>query len=202
MASHGGTLAPAWRDALAFLGMWVLMTAAMMLPSVAPTLRRYRGASALVVGASYIGVWTVFGAAVHTLGLGLAVAERWWPPLVRAVPVAAGLVVLLAGATQLSAWKAGHLVRLRAPRDHLASLDARTAWRRGVRLGARCVSSCAGFTAVLLVAGVMDLRAMAAVGIAVTAERLAPNGVRIARAVGAATVAAGLVLMARAAGLA
>jgi predicted metal-binding membrane protein len=42
--------------------------------------------------------------------------------------------------------------------------------------------------AILLVIGVMDLRAMAFVGAAITAERLAPAGERVARAIGAVAV--------------
>jgi predicted metal-binding membrane protein len=47
----------------------------------------------------------------------------------------------------------------------------------------------------------MDLRAMAIVTAAITVERLAPAGERIARAIGAVVVVAGLVLIVRAAGL-
>jgi predicted metal-binding membrane protein len=54
---------------------------------------------------------------------------------------------------------------------------------------------------ILLVLGVMDLRAMAVVTAAITAERLAPAGERVARAIGAVVVGAGLFLIARAAGL-
>jgi predicted metal-binding membrane protein len=55
--------------------------------------------------------------------------------------------------------------------------------------------------AILLVIGVMDLRAMAAVGAAITVERLAPTGERVARTIGAVVVGAGLFLIARSAGL-
>jgi predicted metal-binding membrane protein len=55
--------------------------------------------------------------------------------------------------------------------------------------------------AILLVVGVMDLRAMAVVTAAITVERLAPGGERVARAIGVIVVGAGLSLMARAAGL-
>jgi predicted metal-binding membrane protein len=61
-----------------------------------------------------------------------------------------------------------------------------------------CSYSCAGLTALLLALGVMDLRAMALVMLAITAERLAPAGERVARAIGAICIAAGLLLMARA----
>lgn len=51
---------------------------------------------------------------------------------------------------------------------------------------------------ILLVIGVMDLRAMSAVAAAITAERLAPAGERVARATGAIVVGAGVVLIATA----
>jgi len=54
--------------------------------------------------------------------------------------------------------------------------------------------------ALLLVIGVMNLRAMAVVAAAITVERLAPAGERVARATGAVVVGAGLLLLARAAG--
>jgi predicted metal-binding membrane protein len=54
--------------------------------------------------------------------------------------------------------------------------------------------------AVLLVIGVMDLRAMVVVAAAITVERLAPAGERVARATGVIVVGAGLLLIARAGG--
>src|SRR5512134_3571260 len=79
--------------------------------------------------------------------------------------------------------------------------DAGTAWRHGLRLGLHCSSCCAGLMVILLVIGVMDLRAMAVVAAAITVERLVPAGERVARATGAVAVGAGLFLIARAAGL-
>ncbi|MNT62278.1 hypothetical protein D3C72_1999850 [compost metagenome] len=51
-------------------------------------------------------------------------------------------------------------------------------------------------TAILLATGIMDLRAMAVITAAITAERLAPHGERIAKATGAIAVSAGLWLIA------
>ena len=79
--------------------------------------------------------------------------------------------------------------------------DAGTAWRHGLRLGLHCGHCCANLMAILLVIGVMDLSAMAVVTAAITVERLAPAGERVARATGAVAVGAGLFLIARAAGL-
>jgi predicted metal-binding membrane protein len=200
--------------AASFLGMWVAMMAAMMLPSLVPMLWRYRqavgrtgetrlGWLTALVAVGYFFVWTVFGMAAFPLGVALAAVEMQLPALARAVPIAVGVVVLIAGALQFTAWKAHHLARCReAPgRGRTLPADAGTAWRHGLRLGLDCSYCCAGLTAILLVIGVMDLRAMAVVTAAITVERLAPAGERVARAIGAVIAAAGLFLIARAAGL-
>jgi len=51
---------------------------------------------------------------------------------------------------------------------------------------------------ILLVVGVMDLPAMAGVTVAMTIERLAPAGVRVARVIGAVIIVTGLFLIAQA----
>ncbi|HKO15696.1 MAG TPA: DUF2182 domain-containing protein [Gemmatimonadaceae bacterium] len=200
--------------AAAFLGMWVVMTAAMMLPSLVPTLWRYHtalrnaGASrpsclTMVAGAGYFVVWTVFGLAVFPLGVALAAAEQQLPSLVRALPIAVGVVVLIAGAMQFTAWKARHLALCRAATQLGCTLPpyAGMAWRYGLHLGLHCGISCAGPMAILLAIGMMDLRTMAAVTAGITLERLAPAGERVARAIGIGDVAAGAFLVARAVGL-
>ncbi|WP_431819767.1 DUF2182 domain-containing protein [Burkholderia sp. F1] len=50
------------------------------------------------------------------------------------------------------------------------------AWRDGLRAGCRRGACCANLLAIALAAGIMDLRVMAAVAAAMTAERLAPRG--------------------------
>jgi len=204
-----------WPEAAAsFIGMWVVMMVAMMVPSLAPMLWRYRqavgwkgesrlGGLTLLAGLGYFFVWTLFGLAVFPLGVPLAAVEMEPPALARAVPLAIAVVVLIAGTFQLSQWKAHHLTCCReAPgRDHTLQADVRTAWRQGVRFGLHCGFSCANLTVILLVIGVMDLRAMAFVTAAITAERLAPVGERVARAIGVVVTGAGLLLIAQAAGL-
>ena len=197
--------------AVSFLAMWVVMMAAMMLPSLVPMLWRYRqavgwtGESRLagltaLVGLGYFFVWTLFGLAVFALGVTLAAVEMRLPLLAHAVPIATGAVVLFAGALQFSAWKIHHLACCRKAPGRGATLpaDTGTAWRHGVRFGFHCGLSCANLTAILLAIGVMDLRAMAAVTAAITAERLAPAGERVTRAIGAVIVGAGLLLIVRA----
>ena len=202
-----------WREvATSALGMWIAMSVAMMLPSVAPTLWRYRelasrtgvrrpGTLTMLVGVGYFLVWTVCGMVVLPPGIALAALEMRVPLLARAVPFVSTVVVLSAGVLQFTAWKARHLAccrRAPAGERALSLINATTAWRQGVRLGVHCSYSCAGLTAILLVSGTMDLRAMVAVTTAITAERLAPDGERVARAIGVAVIGAGLFLLARA----
>ena len=159
------------------------------------------------MGAGYFLVWTLLGrGGVFPLGVGLAALEMRQPALSQAVPFASGAVILLADARELTSWKARQLTCCRqalacgqtsVPR---LAPDARAAWHHGLRLGLQCGRCCAGLMLVLLVAGVMDLRAMAVVTAAITVERLAPHGDRIARATGLISVTAGLILLARAAG--
>jgi predicted metal-binding membrane protein len=219
----GWTMSMAWMRmpgqtwpvaAASFLAMWVAMMVAMMLPSLVPMLKRYRlavgrpggtrlGRLTALAGAGYFFVWTALGMAAFPLGFALAELEMRQPALSRAVPVAAGVIVLLAGILQLTAWKARHLACCReAPgRGRTLPADAGTAWRHGVSLGLHCSRCCAPLMVILLVLGIMDLRAMAVVTAAITVERLAPAGERVARAIGAAAVGAGLFLIVRGAGL-
>jgi predicted metal-binding membrane protein len=141
--------------------------------------------------------------AVFPLGVALAAFATQHPAMARTVPIAVGVVVLIAGALQFTAWKARHLACCReAPgRGRTLPPDAGTAWRHGLRLGLHCSYCCAGPMAILLAVGVMDPRAMAVATAAITVERLAPAGERVARGIGVVVVGAGLILIARAAGL-
>jgi predicted metal-binding membrane protein len=219
----GWTMSMAWMRmpgqtwpgaAASFLVMWVVMMMAMMLPSLVPILWRYRqafgrtgqtrlGRLTALVGVGYFIVWTAFGIVVFPLGVALAEIEMQQPALARAAPIAVCVVVLVAGALQFTAWKARHLSCSReAPgAGHTLSADAGAAWRHGLRLGLHCSYCCAGLTTILLVIGVMDLRAMAVVTVAITLERLAPAGERVARAIGAVVIGTGLFLITRAVGL-
>jgi predicted metal-binding membrane protein len=198
--------------AVSFLGMWIVMMVAMMLPSLVPMLWRYRqavsktgetrlGRLTTLVGLGYFFVWTLCGLSVFPLGLVLAEIEMRRATLARAVPIAAGVMVVIAGAIQFTAWKAHHLAGCREAPGSGRTLSAGgvTALQQGVRYGFHCGQSCANLTAILLVVGVMDLRAMVVVTAAITLERLAANGERVARAIGIVVVVAGLHLIARAA---
>lgn len=216
----GWNMSMAWMPALeqtwsgaaaSFLAMWVVMMVAMMLPSLIPMLWRYRqavgrsaqtrlGRLTTLVGAGYFFVWVVFGMAAFPLGSTLAAIEMQQPALARAVPVMAGVVVLIAGAVQFTGWKARHLACCRETplQGRTLPADARSAWRYGLRLGVHCSCCTAGLTAILLALGVMDLTVMALVTAATAVERLVPAGQQAARRIGAVVVAAGLLLIVRA----
>lgn len=131
-----------WLSAAAsFLGMWGVMMVAMMLPSLVPMLWRYRqavgrtgetclGRLTALVGVGYFFMWAVFGMAAFSLGVTLVAVEMQLPALARAVPIAVGVVVLIVGALQFTAWKAHHLACCReAPgRGRTLPADAGTAW--------------------------------------------------------------------------
>ena len=201
--------------AATFLGMWIAMMVAMMLPSLVPMLHRYReavgprgtvrlGRLTLLAGAGYFVVWSACGAGVFALGVASTTLAMRSAMAAQCVPLATAAVVSIAGAVQFSHWKARHLACCReTPRCACAMpAVARAAWRHGLRLGVHCCLCCAGPTAVLLVTGVMDLRAMALVTMAITAERLAPAGARVAHAIGVVLIGAGALLFARALGFA
>ena len=201
-----------WPSAAAsFLSMWVAMMVAMMMPSLVPMLWRYRQAVATteetsvarltaLVSLGYFLVWAVLGIMVFAVGIALAALELKLPVLARAVPMAAGVMVSIAGALQFTAWKAHQLAccRMIPAASCVFPASLGVAWRHGLRLGLRCSCCCAGLTASLLVVGVMNLRAMAVVMAAITVERLAPAAERAARAIGAIVLVVGLFLIARA----
>src|SRR5260370_10324557 len=109
--SGGWTMSMAWMRmpgqtwpgvAASFLGMWIVMMVAMMLPSLVPMLRRYReavgktgerrlGRLTALVGVAYFFVWTVFGMAAFALGVALAAVEMQELDLALAVPIAPGV---------------------------------------------------------------------------------------------------------------
>ena len=195
--------------AVMFLGMWIVMMVAMMLPSLAPMLWRYRqtsvatsdlrlGRLTTLVGAGYFFVWTLIGAAVFPLGFAVAAIQMQQPAMARAAPLAAGLVVLIAGSLQFTRWKLRHLACCRAQAVCARALpdDDSSAWRYGMRLGVHCAQCCAGLIAILLVIGVMNVGAMAVVAVAITVERLMPAGERVARIIGAITVTTGMLIIA------
>jgi predicted metal-binding membrane protein len=212
----GWTMSTAWMrmpghswfaTAVAFLGMWIVMMMAMMLPSLVPMLYRFRHAviptdgarldrlTAMVAG-GYFFVWTIIGILAFPLGAALASIEMREPAFARIVPVGVGVMVLIAGALQFTPWKSRQLACCREhPRQWLIP-EPTSAWMHGISLGLHCSQCCGALIAILLVIGVMDLRAMVVVAGAITIERLAPGGNRVAWVTGTILIGTGLFLIA------
>ncbi len=195
-----------WYAAAAgYLGMWMAMMVPMMLPSLIPMLSHYRrsvrGANGIrlhgltaLVGAGYFAIWAVFGAAAYAAGAGVMAIEMRRGTVAQWLPVAAGVVLLLAGGVQLTPWKARQLALCRAESGVgcPAAPGARGAWRHGLGLGVRCSRSCGSLMLALLAVGMMDPVAMAAVTLAISAERLAPAPLRVVRVAGVAIAVVGV----------
>lgn len=187
--------------------MTAAMMVAMMLPSIAPTLWRYhhhlggmqvRAAHQRIalVGVGYASVWATIGLALfamsaHMSTMTMTLASHPPFPLLPA-----GTIVLCAGRLQRSRWKAKQLVRCQdaCMAAHRNPTGVTTALLDGCRLGVACGLSCAAPMAVLFVAGLMDARIMVLITAAITAERVAPAGARVARLTGSLAMIAGLIM--------
>jgi predicted metal-binding membrane protein len=191
-----------------FIAMWTLMMVPMMLPCLVPMLLHYRrvlesrGVADLTwpttqAAAGYVIFWAFFGVLAYPFGAVLATTEMRSEVLSRYVPLATGIVIVIAGTFQLTSWKARRLVRCR--QDPACGNATAAPWHnpflQGLRLGTDCGECCLGFMIVLLLAGVMDLKIMAIVTIGITFERIVPRPVLAARIAGAIIVPAGAALI-------
>jgi predicted metal-binding membrane protein len=178
-----------------FVAMWALMMIAMMMPALVPELRGQRPREAAGFAAGYFGVWFALGAAIYPLGVGFAEWAMRSAAISLATPGVAAITVLTAGALQFTRWKARLLACCH--REVGCRGGTQSPLRSGARFSLRCVYCCASLNAVLLVIGVMDLRAMALITIAISAERLMPARGVTPRAIGVALVLVGSVLLVR-----
>jgi predicted metal-binding membrane protein len=186
---------------LQFLGLWTVMMAAMMLPSISPLVslyvRRIRSeqsarsrtlrTGALVAG--YLTTWAGFGLVAFVLArLGGELASR--APDVA--PWVGAVALATAGVYQLTPLKDFCLSHCRSPVSfllHFGSLKGRTRdFQVGLRHGAFCVGCCWGLMVVLIVVGIMSLGWMAAIAAAVLLEKTWRHGRALSRALGVALV--------------
>ena len=173
-----------------YLGVWVTMTAAMMLPSAVPAaghvarLARRNPAVLFVVG--YLAVWSVYGLAAYGLYRFLSSLDTGRLAWDGGGPWAAGAVIVAAGIYELTPLKRRSLRRCRSARHPESPL------RSGLAHGVDCVTCSGGLMAVLFVLGVMSLVWMALVAAAIFAEKVLPRGARLAIPLAVALVALGV----------
>jgi predicted metal-binding membrane protein len=173
-----------------YLGIWVTMTAAMMLPSTVPaawhaarSARRNR-TEAFVAG--YLAVWTVYGVAAYGLYRFLSSLHTGWLAWNQRGAWVAGGAIVAAGLYELTPLKRRGLRRCRSARHPEGPL------RSGLAHGLDCVTCSGGLMAVLFVLGVMSLFWMALVAVAIFAEKVLPRGARLVTPLAVALVAYGV----------
>lgn len=180
----------------AFLAVWTLMMTAMMLPATAPvaalyarTITVHRAPHMVVFTVAYLLVWAAAGLPAYALAVGLGRAARLTPAAGTAVAAA---VFAVSGVYQLTPLKDRCLARCRSPIGLMlryasyprASRDLRA----GAHHGAFCLGCCWSLMLLLAAFGVMNLWAMVVLAAVITAEKLAPVGRLVARAVGIASI--------------
>jgi predicted metal-binding membrane protein len=167
-----------------FLGIWVVMMAAMMLPSAAPAVAAYAGLAReraplapLLFVAGYLAVWAAAGLAAFALaGAGHRVAGgvlAWQ----RAGRWTAGATLLVAALYQLTPLKDACLARCRSPLVFLLGSwrPGRTGGlRMGAAHGAWCAGCCWALMASLFALGVMSIAWTALVAGIVALEKILP----------------------------
>src|SRR4051794_5546001 len=165
-----------------FLGVWVVMMAAMMFPSLAPTVALYSRmttdrARPLLFVAGYLVVWGAAGVAalaVARVGGGIAGDVLAWD---RAGRWVAGATLLAAAVYELTPLKDVCLGKCRSPLGFLlgAWRDGRAgSLRMGAGHGAWCVGCCWALMASLFALGIMSIVWMAFVAALIAVEKTLP----------------------------
>jgi predicted metal-binding membrane protein len=193
-------------SALIFLPLWISMMVAMMFPAVAPVVslfatigerRRAAGQPATptwVFLSGYLAVWSLFGVAAYLLSLAIPALGMMAAGLRVDHPIAAGIVLILAGLYQLSPLKQVCLRHCRSPlsvilhgwRDGVSG-----AFRMGLGHGAYCLGCCWGLMLVLFAVGLMNLAWMIVLTVGIFGEKVLPYGPQISRVLALALIVFG-----------
>ena len=167
-----------------FVGVWIVMMAAMMFPSVAPTVALYSKltrtrspAQPLVFTSGYLLVWSAVGMLAFAVAAGggrLVGDVLAWD---RAGRWVAGVTLLVAAVYELTPLKDVCLGHCRSPLGFLLGAW-RDGWRGALQMGSRhgawCVGCCWALMASLFALGVMSLGWMAFIAGVIAVEKLLP----------------------------
>ena len=193
MSAMGGTMG---LGLLAFIPVWTLMMAAMMLPSVAPVAILYersitdnRIPRLAVFAASYIVVWGLAG--LPAFGIASFLSSLTMDHLGITRYIAAGIFLVL-GLYQVSPLKDKCLSHCRSPFSllmHYANFhgplrDLRT----GIHHAIYCLGCCWALMLVLVVAGIMNVLVMIVLAAVILIEKYWSQGPAFSRVVAAAAV--------------
>lgn len=188
--------------------MWVVMMAAMMLPSAAPMILLYNkiarnrepeGDYARRVGLfglGYILTWSAFSLMAVVLQFGLDQANLLSPMMNTTSIWLAGAVLVVAGIYQWTPLKQACLRQCRSPLEVLIAEwrdGEKGALLMGLRHGAYCLGCCWVLMLLLFVGGVMNMVWIVAISVFIAIEKLAPAGHWIGKAAGVAMAMWGFV---------
>jgi predicted metal-binding membrane protein len=190
-----------------YLGVWVTMMAAMMLPSVAPMVLIFDKVSAerarrgqpyvptWIFATCYFAVWTAYGLAAYGLYRGVRALSIGFLDWSRGGPYLVGALIVIAGVYELTPLKNVCLRHCRSPMHFILGgwrHGVRGAVRMGVEHGAYCVGCCWGLMVVLFALGVMSILWMAVVAALIFAQKMLPRGELLARVFAVAFVTLGV----------
>lgn len=194
------------RSAALFVGGWMVMSVAMMLPTALPLVvlfttvvrdRPHRTVAALLLCVGYLMVWTGAGifayglvevcrrAAAHLDGL---LANPWW---------FGSAVCLIAGAFQFSSIKYACLKRCRSPFSFVAQhwsgrRPYLNAWFLGLHHGLFCVGCCWALMLLMLLPAVANPGWMLALAAVMAVEKNLSWGRAVVKPIGASLIGIGL----------
>jgi predicted metal-binding membrane protein len=158
-----------------FVGVWVLMMAAMMLPGAAPTVFRHAhasggaGAVPVFLGA-YLVVWSLVGLAIYAL----------YRPHGT---VAAGALVIAAGLYEFTPLKQHWRAR------------CRVSIRSGFGFGLCCVGSSIGLMVMLVALGAMSVAWMSVIAVVVLGQKVVPAKAAVDVPLGLAIIGLGVLIL-------
>ena len=188
-----------------YVGIWMTMMAAMMLPSAMPMVLLFsRVASSsttrpgLATGwfvAGYLLVWTAYGLVAYGLYRVVRELDPSFLGWDRNGPLLAGAAIVLAGVYQLTPLKRVCLRHCRTPLSfvmHHWHSGAVGAVRMGILHGAWCVGCCWALMVVLFAVGVMSITWMVVLAAIVFAEKVFPSGERAALALAVVLIGFGV----------
>jgi len=165
-----------------FIGVWVAMMAAMMLPSAAPVavlVARLRdGAEACVFMVGYLATWTGYGLVAYGVYRVIRASGPSFVAWDARGPWVAGGALAFAGVYQLTPLKSSCLRHCRSPLGFVVRARGGLlgALRAGAGHGAYCVGCCFGLMLALFALGVMSIVWMAIVAAAILVEKTLPRG--------------------------
>jgi len=190
--------------------MWGAMAFAMMLPSAGPMILTYaeiaetaagkgeRIVSPFVIAAGYGAVWLGFAAGAAIVQFAFTRFALLDVGMASASALFSGAVFIAAGVYQFSALKHACLTQCQRPFPFFFAhweTSTRGVFRLGLEQGLYCLGCCWAMMAVMFAVGVMNVVWMAALGMAMTVEKML-SGRRFSHAVGAVLIITGVVVVA------